>query len=207
MRPAQSASYLAKSSHASLRVWRHHRLLSSTQIGTFHLSVLRQEPSTCLFYGKQLPCARLSSNLSWSLCQTWTHYLNPKACLAKCKQTSSILTITIHLHISLPISHRSHPNRIRPSCQICHLSRSLSKHTMVSRQTHIISVWEEDWPLYKIAELVSTLEDSSLFTKHPEYKTALKVASVPERIIQFRVVWEDDKGQVQINRGYRVQFN
>ena len=58
-----------------------------------------------------------------------------------------------------------------------------------------------------MAELASTLENSSLFTKNPEYKTALKVASVPERVIQFRVVWEDDKGQVQVNRGYRVQFN
>ncbi|MCJ1466704.1 hypothetical protein MMC07_005324 [Pseudocyphellaria aurata] len=56
-------------------------------------------------------------------------------------------------------------------------------------------------------ELASTLENSSLFTQNPEYKTALKVASVPERVIQFRVVWEDDKGQVQVNRGYRVQFN
>jgi len=56
-------------------------------------------------------------------------------------------------------------------------------------------------------ELVSTLENSTLFEKHPEYKIALKVVSIPERIIQFRVVWEDDKNQVQVNRGYRVQFN
>ena len=54
------------------------------------------------------------------------------------------------------------------------------------------------------AELVSTLENSSLFKKNPEYKTALKVAAIPERVIQFRVVWEDDKNQVQVNRGYRV---
>jgi len=33
------------------------------------------------------------------------------------------------------------------------------------------------------------------------------VVSIPERIIQFRVVWEDDAGNVQVNRGYRVQFN
>jgi glutamate dehydrogenase (NADP+) len=56
-------------------------------------------------------------------------------------------------------------------------------------------------------ELVSTLENSTLFDQKPEYKTALKVVSIPERIIQFRVVWEDDKNQVQVNRGYRVQFN
>lgn len=29
----------------------------------------------------------------------------------------------------------------------------------------------------------------------------------PERIVSFRVVWTDDKGQVNVNRGYRVQFN
>ena len=33
------------------------------------------------------------------------------------------------------------------------------------------------------------------------------MAAIPERVIQFRVVWEDDKGQMQVNRGYRVQFN
>lgn len=56
-------------------------------------------------------------------------------------------------------------------------------------------------------ELVSTLESSSLFQKNPEYRKALEVASVPERIIQFRVVWENDKGECQVNKGYRVQFN
>ncbi|KAM5500863.1 NADP-dependent glutamate dehydrogenase [Microsporum canis] len=56
-------------------------------------------------------------------------------------------------------------------------------------------------------ELASSLENSTLFQKRPEYKKALLVASIPERTIQFRVTWEDDKGQLQVNRGYRVQFN
>jgi glutamate dehydrogenase (NADP+) len=56
-------------------------------------------------------------------------------------------------------------------------------------------------------ELVLTLENSSLFQKNPEFRTALKVVSIPERVIQFRVVWEDDAGNLQANRGYRVQFN
>ncbi|TKA60004.1 NADP-specific glutamate dehydrogenase [Cryomyces minteri] len=56
-------------------------------------------------------------------------------------------------------------------------------------------------------ELASTLENSSLFDKNPEYKRALQIAAVPERIIQFRVTWENDKGEVQVNRGFRVQFN
>lgn len=56
-------------------------------------------------------------------------------------------------------------------------------------------------------ELVSTLENSTLFEKKPEYKKALEVVSIPERVIQFRVVWENDKGECVVNRGYRVQFN
>ncbi|TID31164.1 hypothetical protein CANINC_000211 [Pichia inconspicua] len=56
-------------------------------------------------------------------------------------------------------------------------------------------------------ELLSTLNDSTLFIEHPEYKKVIPVVSVPERIIQFRVTWEDDNGNMQVNRGYRVQFN
>jgi glutamate dehydrogenase (NADP+) len=47
-------------------------------------------------------------------------------------------------------------------------------------------------------ELASTLENSTLFNKYPEYRKALQVAAIPERIIQFRVVWEDDNGQVRM---------
>ncbi|KAK2795367.1 hypothetical protein FQN51_000457 [Onygenales sp. PD_10] len=56
-------------------------------------------------------------------------------------------------------------------------------------------------------ELASTLENSTLFNQHPEYRRALAVASVPERTIQFRVTWENDRGELECNRGYRVQFN
>ena len=35
----------------------------------------------------------------------------------------------------------------------------------------------------------------------------LERLTTPERIIMFRVPWVDDKGQVQVNRGFRVQFN
>lgn len=56
-------------------------------------------------------------------------------------------------------------------------------------------------------ELYSTLKDSTLFAKHPELEALLPVISIPERVIQFRVIWEDDNGKLQVNRGYRVQFN
>ena len=45
--------------------------------------------------------------------------------------------------------------------------------------------------------------------KHPEFKNMalLERITEPERLIMFRVPWVDDKGQVQVNRGFRVQFN
>ncbi|WP_294520484.1 NADP-specific glutamate dehydrogenase [uncultured Pseudoflavonifractor sp.] len=45
--------------------------------------------------------------------------------------------------------------------------------------------------------------------RHPEYQKAklLERLTEPERIITFRVPWIDDKGEYQINRGFRVQFN
>ncbi|ODQ79118.1 hypothetical protein BABINDRAFT_162180 [Babjeviella inositovora NRRL Y-12698] len=56
-------------------------------------------------------------------------------------------------------------------------------------------------------ELVSTLEDSTLFQQHPQYKKVIPVVSIPERVFQFRVTWENDKGELEVNTGYRVQFN
>ncbi|WP_446897393.1 NADP-specific glutamate dehydrogenase [Clostridium sp. LBM24168] len=45
--------------------------------------------------------------------------------------------------------------------------------------------------------------------KHPKYidENILERIIEPERIIQFRVPWVDDKGKYQVNRGFRVQFN
>ncbi|KAG7548999.1 hypothetical protein FFLO_03112 [Filobasidium floriforme] len=54
-------------------------------------------------------------------------------------------------------------------------------------------------------EVAATLEP--FLAKNPEYRKALTVVQIPERIIQFRVTWEDDQGQLQVNRGYRVQYN
>ncbi|GJE96184.1 hypothetical protein PsYK624_123770 [Phanerochaete sordida] len=52
---------------------------------------------------------------------------------------------------------------------------------------------------------------STSFTKSleakPEYKEALEIVQIPERVIQFRVVWEDDNREPQVNRVYCVQYN
>ena len=54
-------------------------------------------------------------------------------------------------------------------------------------------------------ELATTI--APFLERHPEYKAALEIVQIPERIVQFRVVWEDDQGKPHVNSGYRVQFN
>ena len=63
-------------------------------------------------------------------------------------------------------------------------------------------------------EFVQTVEEvlSSLgpvVDAHPEYEEValLERMVIPERVIEFRVPWEDDNGKVHVNTGYRVQFN
>ena len=48
-----------------------------------------------------------------------------------------------------------------------------------------------------------------LLEKHPEYKEhkILERLIEPDRIISFRVPWVDDKGEIQVNRGFRVQMS
>jgi len=58
--------------------------------------------------------------------------------------------------------------------------------------------------VYEVADSLMPFID-----KHPKYKKAkiLERIAEPERVIMFRVPWLDDKGQVQINRGFRVEMN
>ncbi|WP_223554998.1 NADP-specific glutamate dehydrogenase [Lysinibacillus sphaericus] len=48
-----------------------------------------------------------------------------------------------------------------------------------------------------------------VFVQHPEYIKANILSRIiePDRIISFRVAWQDDNNQVQVNRGYRVQYS
>ena len=61
--------------------------------------------------------------------------------------------------------------------------------------------------LQAVEEFLNTLEP--VFEKHPEYieENILARITEPERVISFRVPWVDRDGKVQVNRGYRVQFN
>ena len=61
--------------------------------------------------------------------------------------------------------------------------------------------------LQAVREVLESLQ--VICEKHPEYEKngVLERIVEPERFIQFRVSWVDDAGKVQVNRGYRVQFN
>lgn len=58
-----------------------------------------------------------------------------------------------------------------------------------------------------VREVLLSIED--IYNQHPEFEENKIVERLvePDRIFTFRIPWVDDKGQVQINLGYRVQFN
>ena len=61
--------------------------------------------------------------------------------------------------------------------------------------------------LQAVEEVLESLEP--VIAAHPEYEKAGLIERMvePERVVMFRVPWVDDNGKVQVNRGYRVQFN
>ncbi|MEW5816584.1 MAG: NADP-specific glutamate dehydrogenase, partial [Spirochaetota bacterium] len=58
-----------------------------------------------------------------------------------------------------------------------------------------------------VQEVLESLEP--VIERHPEYREAKILERIvePERVIMFRIPWIDDKGEFQINRGFRIQFN
>lgn len=61
--------------------------------------------------------------------------------------------------------------------------------------------------LQAVREVLLSIKD--VYNKHPEFEKAKLIERIvePERVITFRVPWVDDKGEVHVNIGYRVQFN
>lgn len=61
--------------------------------------------------------------------------------------------------------------------------------------------------LQAVREVLESVEE--VYNQHPEFEAAKIVERLvePDRIFKFRVVWVDDKGQTQVNLGYRVQYN
>ncbi|MBO4768377.1 MAG: glutamate dehydrogenase, partial [Bacteroidales bacterium] len=66
---------------------------------------------------------------------------------------------------------------------------------------------EEKEFLQAAEEVLDSIEE--IYNQHPEFEKAKIVERIvePDRIYTFRVAWVDDKGEVQVNLGYRVQFN
>ena len=80
------------------------------------------------------------------------------------------------------------------------------------RVENIIQNLEQKHPgepefLQAVKEVLSTIQD--VYNEHPEFEKAKIIERMvePERIVMFRVPWLDDNGDVQVNIGYRVQFN
>lgn len=61
--------------------------------------------------------------------------------------------------------------------------------------------------LQAVSEVLLSIEE--VYNQHPEFERAKLIERLvePERIITFRVPWTDDKGEVHVNIGYRVQYN
>ena len=58
-----------------------------------------------------------------------------------------------------------------------------------------------------VSQVLGTIEEE--YNKHPEFEKAnlIERLCIPDRVIEFRVSWVDDKGNVQTNMGYRIQHN
>ena len=58
-----------------------------------------------------------------------------------------------------------------------------------------------------VSQVLGTIEEE--YNKHPEFEkeNLIERLCIPDRLVQFRVTWTDDKGNVQTNMGYRIQHN
>lgn len=58
-----------------------------------------------------------------------------------------------------------------------------------------------------VQEVIESLE--LVLERHPEYRSTKIIERIvePERVIMFRVPWLDDEGEVQVNRGFRIEMN
>jgi len=79
----------------------------------------------------------------------------------------------------------------------------------VSEQLEILKKKNANEPefIQAATEVLESLE--AVFEQNPKYQenSILERITEPERVIMFRVPWVDDNGKVQVNRGFRVQFN
>ena len=65
----------------------------------------------------------------------------------------------------------------------------------------------QDEFIQAVEEVVASVID--VVNENPQYikNKILERITEPDRVISFKIEWEDDNGDVQVNKGYRVQFN
>ncbi|PQP85441.1 NADP-specific glutamate dehydrogenase [Paenibacillus sp. PCH8] len=95
------------------------------------------------------------------------------------------------------------------------MSKETTESTQVTAAEYVHSVYEsvvarnphENEFHQAVKEILDSL--IPVIEAHPKYKnhSLLEQLVEPERVITFRVPWVDDQGKVQVNRGFRVQFN
>ena len=58
-----------------------------------------------------------------------------------------------------------------------------------------------------VREVLESIEE--VYNRNPRYEAANIVERItePDRILMFRVPWQDDRGKIHVNRGYRIEFN
>ena len=86
---------------------------------------------------------------------------------------------------------------------------TLSPKTYIEQVTENVKKRNSHEPefIQAVEEVLNSL--GPVLEKHPEYieENLLERFCEPERQIMFKVPWVDDQGKVQVNRGFRVQFN
>ncbi|KAA2295916.1 NADP-specific glutamate dehydrogenase, partial [Clostridioides difficile] len=95
------------------------------------------------------------------------------------------------------------------------MTKETTESVQVTAAEYVHSVYEsvvarnphEDEFHQAVKEILDSL--IPVIEAHPKYKnhSLLEQLVEPERVITFRVPWVDDQGKVQVNRGFRVQFN
>ncbi len=80
------------------------------------------------------------------------------------------------------------------------------------KAAEVIATLQQKFPgqpeyIQAVSQVLGTIEEE--YNKHPEFEKAnlIERLCIADRVIQFRVSWVDDKGNVQTNLGYRIQHN
>jgi len=84
-------------------------------------------------------------------------------------------------------------------CDCKHISMDSIIKTVKTRDPHQTEF------LQAVEEVLFSLKP--IFKENPKYLKVFEAICEPERVIHFRVPWQDDKGNMCINRGFRVQYN